>query len=446
MKFFKISVLSTLCLLLFAPAASADVACELLQNFPQLRAESKNEMVENVGVRCDWDEGGDINNTAATEETPFAGSTFDLILRFSAPFANDDDMPVMLSLPGDNPETVAVETGYMAEGDMSASDVRFEDVAFPNSPNDVEATSADESWTVSDATNDNSGEFWITNIYVDATEAGDSVTVVPRMTASRLANNARLSIEADRVTIADVDQAMTLEFAADEKAETINACEPEGFSREVTVGEGYRMAWMAENDIQLMVSSGTVKGPATAGDVLERFSHGTDAAIYEVTNTSISDTQTIKLDFAPISADVGDELTLTAMFLPTFRSDEEFVASATITVGNYGACEGDSLLFPFISNMSGFDTGVALINNSDVDGECVLSWDGKVEEDYDDVQERDKMDVDAKDQTVFILSVANPGFQGLLSVACEFSNAYGYAFITDATGATGAQGYLAVRE
>jgi hypothetical protein len=446
MKFFKISVLSTLCLLLFAPAASADVACELLQNFPQLRAESKNEMVENVGVRCDWDEGGDINNTAATEETPFAGSTFDLILRFSAPFANDDDMPVMLSLPGDNPATVAEEDGgYMVEGDMSASDVRFEDVAFPLSADDDADTPADEGWEVDSGTG--SGEFWITNIYVDATEAGDSVTVVPRMTASRLANNARLSIEADRVTIADVDQAMTLEFAADEKAETINACEPEGFSREVTVGEGYRMAWMAENDIQLMVSSGTVKGPATAGDVLERFSHGTDAAIYEVTNTSISDTQTIKLDFAPISADVGDELTLTAMFLPTFRSDEEFVASATITVGTYGACEGDKLLvFPFLSNMSGFDTGVALINNSDVDGECVLSWDGQVEEEYEDVDERDKMDVDAKDQTVFILSVANPGFQGLLSVACEFSNAYGYAFITDATGATGAQGYLAVRE
>ena len=187
MKFFKISVLSTLCLLLFAPAASADVACELLQNFPQLRAESKNEMVENVGVRCEWDGVNDIDNTVAEADTPFDGSTFDLILRFSAPFANDDDMPVMLSLPGDNPATVAVETGYTAEGDMGASDVRFEDVAFPNSPNDVEATSADESWTVSDATNDNSGEFWITNIYVDATEAGDSVTVVPRMTASRLA-------------------------------------------------------------------------------------------------------------------------------------------------------------------------------------------------------------------------------------------------------------------
>ena len=68
---------------------------------------------------------------------------------------------------------------------------------------------------------------------------------------------------------------MTLEFAADEKAATINACEPVGFSRMITVGEGYRMGWMAENDIQLMVSSGTVKGPATAGEVLERVSHGT---------------------------------------------------------------------------------------------------------------------------------------------------------------------------
>ena len=137
-------------------------------------------------------------------------------------------------------------------------------------------------------------------------------------------------------------------------------------------------------------------------------------AIYEVyEHLRPDDTQTIKLDFAPNPADVGDELTLTAMFLPGFRSDEEFVASATITVGTYGACEGDKLLvFPFMSNMGGFDTGVALINNSDVDGECVLSWDGEVEEEYEDVDERDKMDVDAKDQTVFILSMHEPRVPG----------------------------------
>ena len=77
------------------------------------------------------------------------------------------------------------------------------------------------------------------------------------------------------------------------------------------------------------------------------------------------------------------------------------------------------------------------------DGECVLSWDGEVEEDYDDVDDRDKKDVDAKDQTVFILSMENEGFQGLLSVQCEFGSAYGYAFITD-VGAdrSGAQGYM----
>ena len=130
------------------------------------------------------------------------------------------------------------------------------------------------------------------------------------------------------------------------------------------------------------------------------------------------------------------------MLLPMWRSDESFVVSSTLVVGTYAACTGDTLVFPFISNSSGFDTGIALINNSKVDGSCVLSWDGKVLDD-EDVQSRDRKDVDAKDQTVFVLSMENAGFQGLLSVACTFSDAYGYAFITDTQERSGAQGYVA---
>ena len=98
--------------------------------------------------------------------------------------------------------------------------------------------------------------------------------------------------------------------------------------------------------------------------------------------------------------------------------------------------------------MSGFDTGVVLVNDSKVDGECSLFWDGVMLTNDDDevvVADRDMMDVDSKEQTAFILSMQNGDFQGLLSVECSFSDAYGYAYITD-TGGTGAQGYLAVKQ
>ena len=114
-------------------------------------------------------------------------------------------------------------------------------------------------------------------------------------------------------------------------------------------------------------------------------------------------------------------------------------------VGSYVACTGDTLVFPFISNMGGFDTGVVLVNDSKVDGECSLFWDGVMLTNDDDevvVADRDMMEVDSKDQTAFVLSMQNGGFQGLLSAECSFSSAYGYAYITDTAG-TGAQGYLA---
>ena len=116
------------------------------------------------------------------------------------------------------------------------------------------------------------------------------------------------------------------------------------------------------------------------------------------------------------------------------RMGESFVTSATLVVGTYGACTGDTLVFPFISNMGGFDTGVVLVNDSKVDGSCSLFWDGVMLTNDDDevvVADRDMMDVDSKEQTAFILSMQNGDFQGLLSVECSFSSAYGYAYITD---------------
>ena len=149
--------------------------------------------------------------------------------------------------------------------------------------------------------------------------------------------------------------------------------------------------------------------PATVGMVLDRVSHGRTRRVFEVDEHHGSRLANRHGHGRAPGGTVGDDIMLTAMFLPAFRSEEEFVASGTITVGTYGACEGDSLVFPFMSNMSGFDTGVALINNSTLTASASCRGTARSRKTDDDVQERDKMDVDAKDQTVFILSMANPG-------------------------------------
>ena len=293
------------------------------------------------------------------------------------------------------------------------------------------------------------GTFSIAMIYIDAsTIDGERLEATVDMAGMDLSGDEVLSAEPGPVSVARVDQALDLSFAEDEKAAEFNACEPGDATISVTLEEGYRMAWMDTNDIVLTTSSGKISAKDTGiFDVTGE--GGDDELIIDVSPDGTDNSGDIAIKFEPAAGGtVGDDITLSAMILPARRSDESFAYSAQLVVGSYVACTGDTLVFPFISNKSGFDTGVVLVNDSKVDGECSLFWDGVMLTNDDDevvVADRDMMEVDLKEQTAFVLSMQNGDFQGLLSVECSFSSAYGYAYITD-TGGTGAQGYLAVKQ
>ena len=444
MKYLKISSLLVLSLLLFAPAALADVECELRPNSQRIRVESENEELGAIRVRCTWDE----DDIVAADGNADGDSTFDLEIQFSGDVSNDDDTPATLWIVDDATATTAgeatVEEGvttvfaHDADGnrlpapmaEMGSDSAYWEDVTFP------------DSWNT---TAEGSGLITIAMVNIDATSvAGERLEATITMDAEDLEENAVLTSDAEAVSVARVDQALNLEFAEDEKAVELNACVPDEFTTSVTLDEGFRNAWMDGNDIMLTVSSGKI----TAKDIgiFDVTGEGDDdELVIDVTPTNSTDSADLAITFTPASGAVGDDLTLSAMLLPMRRSDESFVVSSTLVVGSYAACTGDTLVFPFVSNLGGFDTGVVLINDSKVDGECSLFWDGVMLTNDDDevvVADRDMMDVDSKDQTAFILSMQNAGFQGLLSAECSFSSAYGYAYITDTAG-TGAQGYLA---
>ena len=57
--------------------AMADVECGLRNNFDDIRAESKDEPIESLVMRCSWDEANEINPIGRTDP-----DTFDLVLRF----------------------------------------------------------------------------------------------------------------------------------------------------------------------------------------------------------------------------------------------------------------------------------------------------------------------------------------------------------------------------
>ena len=98
-----------------------------------------------------------------------------------------------------------------------------------------------------------------------------------------------------------------------------------------------------------------------------------------------------------------------------------------------------TLLFPFVTNQHGFNTGLAITNTSEGSGSCTIDYSGP------DAPE-DMMtpeDLAGEEQWVGLLSTMAPGFQGYITANCEFRDAYGFAFISGPEDNL-AQGYLAV--
>ena len=372
-------------------------------------------------------------------------SRFELSLTFSADVMNaEDNPPMLLELGGDSSADPVIEEGALAATDFSGDEVRWEGATFPADlvgQNDV-ATGGFQT-------------IRIANILIDATGGDDRITADLEMSfeVKPDGNDSVINVTSDSVTVANVDQGLEMEFvkAEDKPASPVDitGCPPTEMPVMVKLTEGYGRAWNGYDDIAIKVSSGTIKDEKDGGGALDEIaSRSSDMVVYDVDMSDLTngtDMQTLTLMVTPGMGQMGDDLTLSAMFLETRTSPHKettFVVSETVVIGNYGDCAGETMVFPFISNSAGFDTGVALINNSKVGGRCVLSWDGKMLDD-DDVRSSDRKDVDAKDQTVFVLSMENAGFQGLLSAECTFVDAYGYAFITDTTAIrSGAQGYM----
>jgi hypothetical protein len=123
-----------------------------------------------------------------------------------------------------------------------------------------------------------------------------------------------------------------------------------------------------------------------------------------------------------------------------------------------------NLLFPFVTNQQGFDTGIAIANTSrDVfgnpnrrqqSGVCTVNYFGQTAGGgAAPAAQRTNTPVASGNTLTFILSsggnygfAGTPGFQGYIFAQCEFQYAHGFAFITDGPvgAARVAEGYLAL--
>ena len=446
MKYMKLSSLLVLSLLLFVPGAMAQVNCVVRPSNQRIRMESKMEKLDNLTVRCTLTAATDITGSASSTSLLAARRTaeesmFDLELEFTGDLANDDGadakMPVTLVLMDDAASTANPPVAATAEVDVMGNrtpapvgtidddTVYWEDVLFPGE------------W---DGTTET---FMVAGLYVNANSVDDDrLEVRLDMAGYNLATDVLLDTDNDPVSIARIDQALDLSLTGSQKAQTFNTCEPGKKTINVTLEEGHRMTWTDDNDIKLMTSSGsiTAKDVGTIFDVTDE--GGAGELVIDVTPTESDDSASLAIEFSPAAGgDVGDDITLSAMILPVRRTKESFVYSATLVVGSYSACTGEKLFFPFVTTNSGWDTGIAVINDSEVDGSCTLNW-GNLGLDEDEMEALSTIDVKSKKFTVFQVSdQRGADHAGSLGVQCTFSEAHGYIFLYDSANMTG-QGYI----
>jgi hypothetical protein len=132
--------------------------------------------------------------------------------------------------------------------------------------------------------------------------------------------------------------------------------------------------------------------------------------------------------------------------------------STAVTGPSLNICQ-TNLLFPFVSNQAGFDTGVAIANTtadpygtSPQSGNCELNYYGATTGGGAAPSKQTTTTPLQGGQTAtFTLSsggtngiAATPGFQGYMIAICNFRYAHGFAFVSDVGAQRLSHGYLAL--
>jgi len=149
-------------------------------------------------------------------------------------------------------------------------------------------------------------------------------------------------------------------------------------------------------------------------------------------------TSSVALNYAPTSAQ-------STTLIPRFAPDPPPATAFTIA-----ACQ-TVLLFPYLTNLAGFDTGVAISNTSTdpfgttpQSGTCNLNWYGIA---APAVTTTPAIGLSLSTPLAMYantVSTLAPGFQGYMIAQCKFQYAHGFAFVSDVGARNLAMGYLAL--
>jgi len=194
-----------------------------------------------------------------------------------------------------------------------------------------------------------------------------------------------------------------------------------------------------------LTSSGSVTYQVTgqSGSAIDSFSVPvTVTYTYTPPSTPQVGSILVSATYAPTSAEVT---TLNPTFgIPRFADTS--VLTPIITIA---ACQTD-LLFTFLTNQAGFDTGFEIANTSTdpfgtaaQNGTCTLNWYGNGPAAGTATT---TPSIASGSAYTNLVSSAAAGFQGYMIAVCNFQFGHGFAFISDGYGQPGrglSQGYLA---
>jgi hypothetical protein len=191
--------------------------------------------------------------------------------------------------------------------------------------------------------------------------------------------------------------------------------------------------------------------------------NGTATAVYDVTstdNTALGESATVAgyvtaaggfatATVSPVTVTVTPAPTGSVnptLVIPNFAAS----GNTALTLNGFGVCT-TSLLFPFVTNQLGFDTGIVLSNTSTdpfnttaAPGTCALNLYGAGAPSPNTGVPAPGGSQASGTTNAFQLSSVAPGFQGYVIATCNYLYAHGYAFIeynlTQGNGV--AEGYL----
>ena len=192
------------------------------------------------------------------------------------------------------------------------------------------------------------------------------------------------------------------------------------------------------------VGAGEARYKFDTGNLVEPVAAGNDPAVLAIpeVDDGTKEWNNVKITFSWGAGEPPLDMgTVTVSYHPVDDGTGDiprYVSGPTNNVLTIDDCT-TTLLFPFVTNQMGFNTGLVITNASEGSGDCTLGYSGA--DAPDDMMT--PRPIAGGEQWVDLLSEIADGFQGYITASCEFRDAHGFAFITG-PGDDLAQGYLAL--